>query len=1058
MTDDSHAGKDSRRQSAKGSGKMRRSRPSFVAILLGVLLLLPSASAASSSSTSTSTAMTAPVAASSVGAGGAAPVTQAPAGPAWWNPQYAYRMSINLTNPSNLPMVEHPFFIDLAFPTSHLFDAAAELRLVDQTGQEVPSYVVDEVSSGGFVASAWLLVLADLPPSATQAFELYYGNPDAAMPSYRTAATAGNITEGQVTVDLGGSAPGSPSFQVSYGGTYSQSILSKVSYSANGSSSAFGDIEIAANGEQVVSPWTLDSSSSGSLQVASSAYSAGGVRYSEAIVVSNETVVIARLLTNLGQSPASGVMLTDLVDSSSFSILGSASAAYDSSSGTFSTTVSGAWLGYSSATAVRAFEVGAAETVASDVRSGTLDNSSSSSGVTAGGLEWSLGTLTPEASAQLLTGWGIGSSQGEVQAALSSVGEMIASSIGSEESLAPASAATTLQANSYWNATLPVQNLTVSTGGTTIPAPLAGNASVSSHLTVSGTATYGVQAGFTPLSKDWQSVNVAQGNTTASASSSLWSFPLEGYTGTVRVYSPDGSGSGAAELTSFNMSFPASNSRFLVIRYLASFAGTESLSPESLYAAVDVRTSASGPFGETLLLPAIGTSTSDSSECSPLLSVGSRGQPAPQTSLVGQLIPDGSWRTLSVDLNSLVGSSAIFARVRLCAATDAPFSGQLQLDVASVGVQVESQASNFLSVSALPANGSMRLSLLPGLSYEPSSLQFNGAVSFSVLDQTVLRWGGSTTFNGTILSPVLNDSPKTSVGNGSAYAETAGSVAQNSDANNSAAVQSPQAEAALTDVTILVPAGMGDFHLYVNGSMIQGQTFNGSSSLAPLAILSDGGPLYSVSLSVRLTGYALDVNVVDSDGNPLQGAGVSLSGEAIPTINRSANNSQGSSSFLLFPGSYTVTAQFQGANVGSANVTLGSNQTVSLKASVYNDVLRIENQLGSPLAGASVVLQGGEGNDTSVTNREGAVTFKVVANQQYGVSVSVGGVVYYTGTISASVKDATFQVKTSYVPSSTELPVLSIAVIALFGGSVAFYIVTKRPGRLERAEAGSPPS
>jgi hypothetical protein len=215
--------------------------------------------------------------------------------------------------------------------------------------------------------------------------------------------------------------------------------------------------------------------------------------------------------------------------------------------------------------------------------------------------------------------------------------------------------------------------------------------------------------------------------------------------------------------------------------------------------------------------------------------------------------------------------------MRFCSATAAPYSGQLELDVALAGVEVESQASNFLSSSILPGSHSLQLSFLPGLSYEPASVLFNGAVSFSVLAQTPLSWGGSTTFNGTILTPVSGSASRTSTGNQSTTTKAVG--------NATTANQASHAQATLAVVKILVPARMGDFRVYVNGSIIPGRVFNGSASLSPTDIYSKSGPLYSAALTVGLTGYSLDVKVKDSGGHPLQGVSIVVSGQGIPSHN-----------------------------------------------------------------------------------------------------------------------------------------------------------------------------
>src|SRR5271169_1997121 len=95
----------------------------------------------------------------------------------WWNSQYSYREGVTVANPSAGPLSNYPVFLRVTFPFSHLSDASAEVRLVTQAGTEVPSYVLDAVSSGGFVTSAWVLAFMTIPASSSATFELYYGNP-----------------------------------------------------------------------------------------------------------------------------------------------------------------------------------------------------------------------------------------------------------------------------------------------------------------------------------------------------------------------------------------------------------------------------------------------------------------------------------------------------------------------------------------------------------------------------------------------------------------------------------------------------------------------------------------------------------------------------------------------------------------------------------------------------------------------------------------------------------------------------------------------------------------
>ena len=108
----------------------------------------------------------------------------------WFNTDDGFRRSITLANPYNYSIRNYPFLISVAFPFSHLVDSFSELRLVDENQTEVPSYIVDEKSAGGFTTSALLLIAATLPPSGAETYELYYGDLSGSIPSYRLSHEA----------------------------------------------------------------------------------------------------------------------------------------------------------------------------------------------------------------------------------------------------------------------------------------------------------------------------------------------------------------------------------------------------------------------------------------------------------------------------------------------------------------------------------------------------------------------------------------------------------------------------------------------------------------------------------------------------------------------------------------------------------------------------------------------------------------------------------------------------------------------------------------------------
>src|SRR5271155_2415170 len=330
-------------------------------------------------------------------------------GPQWWNSEYAYRQNLTMTNPSAAPLSNYPVFVPVSFPFSHISDATAQLRLIDRNDAEVPSDVRAGVSSEGFVTSAWLRAFVSIPSSSSATYELYYGSPNATAPAYRTDSVVAQAQAGELSLDVSGSQPTTASFQVALGGTYSEQILSRVSYGTGGLET-YGAAGIAQSPAPVVSPLSLLANISTSINVLSSVYSAGVLRYTQAYVLDNGTLIVAVLLSNTGDSPVAGVGLTDVVDATSLAALGALSTSY-SKSGLLSTAVSGAYFGYDSNQAASSFEVGDLPQVVSDVSGGTLSNASSGAG-TATALSWGMGTLAPGASAQLISAWGAGSTPG----------------------------------------------------------------------------------------------------------------------------------------------------------------------------------------------------------------------------------------------------------------------------------------------------------------------------------------------------------------------------------------------------------------------------------------------------------------------------------------------------------------------------------------------------------------------------------------------------------------------------------------------------------------------
>jgi len=930
--------------------------------------------------------------------------------PSWWSAQYSFREGLTLTNPFSTNMTAYPFFVYLTFPPSSLSDASTEVRVIDQNGTELPSTVLDQASSNGSVTWAWLLVLASIPASSSSSLEVYYGNPVATVPAYRTASASENVSSGPILLALSPTEPGSSSFKVAYQNTYNQTFSSKVAYVSD-SPHSYGGQGFASEPETAVSPWETFAGEAGTTGAYSS-YLAGEFRLTQALVITDGAVMIARLLTTSNSSAVSDLTLTDVVDSSPLATLGQVATSYDSSSRVLSSSVAGAHLNYASDTNVTGFEVGSAATVKSEVSSNTLGMDAGPSAGNAAALSWDFGGGSKVGAVQLVTQWTVAPSPSGLQSPLPSSPLTGLVKVGTEESLT----VPTTQAESFWNANMPMRNVSISKNGLSLPVSPTGAEPVANQLSLNGMVSYTVPSG---ISHGWVPEVVTVGNAIASATTGFYSVQVPGFVDSVRVIPQDGNSHGEAQLMSPKLTLPRSVSRTILIQYKAMFAGVGGFSQQSLYAALDIGSASGALFNETLLVPALGSAQNDT--CSSLL-VPRDATPAAAATVNGSLIADGSWRTLKIDLNSLAGTSSLAVRLRFCAATTQPFAGEVELDVAQAGVSVESQATNFLAASISPSGSTVNLALNPGASFEPASLEFSGNVSIPLVAHTPLSWDGRAALSGTLDWPTVGAPP-------GSRNSTGGS------------------QVSLLGARIFSPLLSLDPLVLVNGTSIRvspaGQTIN----VLPDQIAPPGSSPKRFSIALSFPVNYLSIDVADSGGRPLPGASIAVNGQGRQLNNATTTGANGTATLPLMPGAYNLTASFRGSDVGTANVQLDANQSVKISAGVDLTTLRVKDILGSPIQGASVGVEYGSASLNLTTDSKGLASFSAIANAVYNVTVSVGGDRYYTGTVTTSIDGAVVQLSTSYLSQSTSIDIGSGLVLTLVWVAAGFYIYRRRQAR-----------
>jgi hypothetical protein len=936
---------------------------------------------------------------------------------------FDFQRTITVTNPYNHAMVNEPVFVPLDFAFSHVASASIELKLTNQTGQEIPSYILDEQSTQGFVTSAWILFLLTLPPSSAADYVLHFGNSSASPPSYRVSAPFGNLRLGRMSVGriLGGF--GSSSIQVTFGDTYTQSIYYKVSYQRSNYRD-YGSLQIAQNPlHQISSFQVVGNVSNVPLTVTSGVYTAGDLRYVRVALLYNHSLSNVLLLTNTGSSPLGSLTLTEVIDSAQLSSSGNVITQFDIKSGVLSSRVADAFIGYKSQPSPDRFDVGSESGVFSQVKSDKLGSGSQATGITAAALRWSLGTIQPGSREEVRTRWAIAANP-------DSLTRLVAVDSGPDVKVGPELPTQRLvpHANSIWNTSISFSNFSIPQGGVTLPMIVKGSQWLPPSLSVGGYITYVLpSADFSPSSGVWNTLANSVGNATASSSSAFWSIERGTYLGRLVVQARNYTSAASAELYSHPVATFAASSQRLVLSYKASVTGGGNLSAQSFYASIDLDHSLNGTFDQSLILPLFGTSqVSARSRCGPLTFPNlALARPNRNITRLGYLVADGVWRTFSVDLTKWSRSNGVAFQIRFCNALTKAYIGQMELDLQRSEIVTTSVATNVLTTSLDYVSPLITVSFVPLTPYSVPSSLFTGVISFCSVQRTQMNATNGVTFstpigsfnrviiNGT-LPGVRGLAPVTSF--------------QGTAIHSIFALRSPVVLANETALkTVLVSSGS----VYVGADTIRnstGKTVNAATRI-----------------SISFSGYDLMIKATDANGDTVSSAVISVTSPGVPARNMSSTDASGSSTLHLLPWNYSVSLTFHGSIVASFDSSLTGDQNVPVHTTVFRVFLSVKDSFKSPLAGASVRITRGILTVDGFTDKDGRFSFQAASNQLYHVTVMVAGNSYYDGDVRASYNNLTIELSSSYFSPEVQLYAVAAITISLFAAGILLYFRRRPP-------------
>jgi len=933
-----------------------------------------------------------------------------------WQQPYHFRREVVVVNPESSTLHRFPLLLNLNFSEGSAF-SGNEVRLFDSSGVEVPSSLVDYRISDGFLVSAILLTLVNVPAKSNTFFWLYYGYPEEGVPLYRQGSAAASAALGPVSLALG--SPQSQSFiTFNYARTYSETIEPVVSYVSQ-NRTVYGPAPF--DRLFPVGSWeAMGNTTSLGAAMATSSFRAGSLSYSEFEIVSNSSVISIDQVANLGSVALNEVRLSLIINASDLTALGPLKMYYNESAGLATAFVAGAYLGFSTNPPPAHHEVGAPSSLLAHLNPGGKGVIPAAGGSVGVLMTWSAGTLQAGGTLSVRSVLSISSTPRSLAAAPASPGVRVGREETSSEYLP--------SANGLWRATLELRNSSVPSSGLQVPLQVKEGALLPDTLTLSGTVNYTWPSpGFSVGAGIWTSSSHSSGNAVAYASPSFWSVNEGAHLGRIAAFNYNGSGSSTSSLVSSLGAIGSSNDQSLALNYMARISSSlGDPSAQELYAALNIYNGTSGRPYSTLYFPVEGSSANVVSPAScghPSIGPQSGGGAVGNTKVAagGRLVGDGSWRNLKVDLSSLLRPGASRLQFLFCASAAKGFVGQMELQVASAGVLVTVPAQSIMRASTSGAGPYVDLSFADGAVPSPAAISVHLRLSFDIVSTVQMNQSSGAVFSSPIPKPVL------SIGHGF------------SNGNESAVPLVSEGIVVYTQFYRLEPS------LLVNGTDVSGVASGGGVVIAPRSDLSKAGlldPKPTTQLKLVLQAVSLGIRVNDASGNPLPGATVRVLGEGAAAGFSGSTGPDGTFSFKLMPWNYTVLVVWKGSVVYGSASNLRSNQTVQVSASVYDVKIEAKDVLGRPLRSAGVSI-GGYGFSETFTMTAGSLNLQLPAGRPYYLSVDVAGSQVYSGVITAVTNDSTILLGTSYILPWVQLGTAAVVIAAI---AIAAFVIFRRKG------------
>ena len=374
--------------------------------------------------------------------------------------------------------------------------------------------------------------------------------------------------------------------------------------------------------------------------------------------------------------------------------------------------------------------------------------------------------------------------------------------------------------------------------------------------------------------------------------------------------------------------------------------------------------------------------------------------------LVDNLTADGQWHQLSSNIGSYISPHMSTISLVFNATATNSENGTLQLQVTGAYVTVTGSAS--LVVDATLSQKGTAGSVAIALANPEVSILGNATMQVPFWVKGSLQTTNGSSFTATL--PSLTTGLYKTTGKPVLF--TAGKTQ-----TYSFAVLGPN-----SSLNSAVLNRVGVSPIPTNGGYVIAGANSGNATLVldyatvPYRVAVDDAGTNQISVSFSIS---------DELGTPLLNATVPVGGKT----------------FYLIPGTYSMSAGFEGLSVMSSTVIITAANGTTIHASVFKEGFQVEDTLGRPVPYATVTLKLVNSSlypegvvDVGTTDSSGRVYFEMVQNgllqgSSYTVTVSSGGSTLTTQPVSASVNGALITIQTGYTPPS----IIEYVIFAIIG-------------------------